>query len=116
MKQLNTASSLVVIDREGAEKLLPREAIIQVSGQYYKIKTPEIDEERFVYQWLRNKIDRNHKYFDIDAYNKARADAKKQKQNDSKTIPFPDKEVAATTQSKSKGKGKVGINGIPDFD
>jgi hypothetical protein len=123
MKQLNTASSLVVIDMEGAERLSPREEIVQVSGQYYRVKTPFIDEDTFVYKLLKKKMEYNHKYFNIDDYfkeKKERENQEKQEKKKGNVTPIPQKEVAITKQQNNvknngnisyipKGKGKAGV-------
>jgi S-DNA-T family DNA segregation ATPase FtsK/SpoIIIE len=103
-QQLNDASSLVVVDTTEATKLKPREFIVRFSGQYYKMKTPWVNEDKMVYQFCKDKLEYNHKFIDLFDTNK-----NKTQQNNGSNEPIPFEEVAAT---KQKSKGDIKYNGI----
>jgi S-DNA-T family DNA segregation ATPase FtsK/SpoIIIE len=104
MQQLNDASSLVVVDDTSATKLKPREAIVRFSGQYYKIMTPWVDEDKMVKQFCKDSISYNHEFIDLSG---------KKKENNVITLPNTQEEVAATTENtKQKSKGDIKLDGL----
>jgi S-DNA-T family DNA segregation ATPase FtsK/SpoIIIE len=108
LQQLNTASSLVVMDSEEAAHLTPREAYVLWGGNKVKVKSPFFKEQgknNDILKYLKHQIDKDHKLMDF-IHNPSNTN---EKQFNSETTPPPppdDELKGRRTQSKTTGVKK----------